>query len=184
MQALSCLTFPEYLELELDSPIRHEYVGGQIFAMSGASEEHNAIALNIGARLRYHLRGTNCRAFVSDMKLSIAEADHATYYPDVMVVCSRQDRDRYFKTQPCLIVEVLSPTTAAIDKREKLLNYQKLASLQEYILISQTEAKVEAYRKDESGNWYLQTVTQGGLEFSSVNLTMSLAEVYEDVISI
>ncbi len=180
---LNYLSFPEYLELEQTSPIRHEYLGGQIFAMSGSSEEHNLIAGNILARLHSHLRGSSCRTFISDMKVRVESAD-VSYYPEVMVVCEPQDRDRYFKTCPCLIVEILSPTTAATDKREKLLNYQKISSLREYVLVAQDEMKIEVYRQDNLGNWFVQTLGKDEqLSLESVNLSMTMAEIYEDVLT-
>jgi Uma2 family endonuclease len=181
---LQYLSFAEYVEFEKSSPIRHEYIGGQVFAMTGSSQEHNLIALNISTRLRTHLRGSSCRAFMSDMKVRI-EAANIGYYPDVMVVCDTQDRDRYFKTSPTLIVEVLSPSTESTDRREKMLNYQKLPSLQEYVLVSQEEIKIEIYRKDPQGNWTLETLGKDDqLRFESVGLTVTLAEIYEDVFTV
>ena len=178
---LQYLPFYEYIELEKTSEIRHEYLGGQVFAMSGSSEEHNLIAGNIHARLRFHLRGSSCRAFISDMKVRIEEAD-VGYYPDIMVVCDPEDSDRYFKTRPSLIVEVLSPTTKSTDRREKLLAYKKIPTLQEYVLVSQDEIKIEIYRKDAQENWSLEILSKDDkLCFNSVIFTMTMAEVYEDV---
>jgi Uma2 family endonuclease len=176
----------EYLNLEETSEIRHEYVDGEIFAMAGASEEHNLIATNIIALLRPHLRGTPCRAFVSDMKVKIkAQKADIFYYPDLLVTCDPNDRERYFKTRPTLIVEVLSNSTKTIDKREKRLNYQTIESLQEYVLISQEEIKVQIYRKDAQGNWSLEILDKGNnLELKSVELTLTMADIYEDVINI
>lgn len=150
------LTVEEYLKAEQSSDIRHEYVDGQIFAMSGASEEHNQIAGNIYALLRPHLRGTPCRAFISDMKVKVnVQNVDIFYYPNLLVTCDPNDRERYFKTNPTLIVEVLSKSTEVTDKREKRVNYQTKKSLQEYILIFQYEIKVEVYRKDAQANWAL-----------------------------
>lgn len=181
---LKYLTFEEYVENEKHSQIRHEYLGGQVYAMSGSSEEHNIIALNISTRLRSHLRGSSCRTFMSDMKLRI-EATDAGYYPDVMVVCNPEDSDRYFKTSPCLIVEVLSPSTKSTDRREKLLAYKKIPSLQEYVLVSQDETKIEIYRKDTQGNWSLETLSKDDeLSLNSVNLILTIPEVYEDIFTV
>ena len=178
------LTIEEYLQIEQVSVIRHEYVDGQIFAMAGASEEHNQIAGNIYALLRPHLRGTPCRAFVSDMKLKVKlEKVNIFYYPDLLVTCDPNDRERYFKTSPSLIVEVLSNSTETIDRREKRVNYQNIESLREYVLISQDEIKVEVYRKDAQENWSLQTLSKSdNLELSSVGLTLSMNDIYEDVL--
>ena len=151
---LNLLTVEEYLKSEQDGEIRHEYVAGQIFAMAGASEEHNLIVGNIFALLRPHLRGSSCRAFVSDMKVKVkAQKADIFYYPDLLVTCDPNDRERYFKTNPNLIVEVLSDYTETTDKRENRINYQTIDSLQEYVLVSQDEIKVEIYRKDNKGNW-------------------------------
>jgi Uma2 family endonuclease len=185
---LSYLTIEEYLKAEDRSQIRHEYLGGQIFAMSGGSKEHNLIALNIASRLRSHLRGGSCSVFMSDMKVKIELASQGKslfYYPDVIVTCDPQDQDRFFLNYPCLIIEVLSPSTEAIDRREKLVNYQTLDSLQEYVLVSQDEIKIEIYRKDTQGNWSVQTLQNSDDEvrLESVGLTLTMADIYEDVIS-
>ena len=109
------LTVDEYLEFERDGQVRHEYAGGYLFAMSGAIDEHNRVAGNIFGLLWTRLRGTDCRVYANDMK---AHTGDVFYYPDVIVTCDPEDTERYFKTRPCLVVEVLSPTTEAIDRGE------------------------------------------------------------------
>jgi Uma2 family endonuclease len=180
------LTVEEYLKVEESSDIRHEYVDGEIFAMAGASEEHNLIATNIIALLRPHLRGTPCRAFVSDMKVKVkVQKADIFYYPDLLVTCDPNDSERYFKTHPTLIVEVLSNSTKTIDKREKRLNYQSIESLQEYVLVSQEEIKVEVYRQDDEGNWLLEILGKDDeLQLTSVGLTLTMSDIYEDVFAI
>ncbi|NEP46491.1 MAG: Uma2 family endonuclease [Okeania sp. SIO2H7] len=149
--------------------------------MTGASEYHNLITGNIYVKLRQHLRGTGCRVFSSDMKVKIEELD-IFYYPDVVVTCDSQDREKYFKKSPRLIVEVLSAATKPIDEREKLVNYLEISSLQEYVIVSQDRIKVEIYRKDEDGNWNANSLGETDvLNFESVGLKMTMAEVYEDV---
>ena len=176
------LSYAKYLAYEQNSPIKHEFPYGQAFAMAGASEIHNVIVANLIAAIRPVLRGSNCRVFPSNMKLLIAAADNATYYPDIMVVCDPTDKDPYIKQQPCLLIEVLSPSTAAIDRREKLLNYQKLPSLQEYVLVSQTEIQVELFRRDTDGGWLTQSLsTNETLHLASINFNIPLTEIYEDV---
>ncbi len=154
--------------------------------MAGASEEHNLIVGNIYALLRPHLRGTTCRPFVSDMKVKVeTQKVDIFYYPDILVTCDPQDNDRYVKTHPNLIVEVLSDSTETTDRREKLVNYQTLESLREYVLVSQDEIKVEVYRKDAQGNWSVQTLGKGDdVEFNSVGLTLTMTDIYEDVFTI
>lgn len=177
---LPLLTVEDYLNAEAKSPTRHEYVGGYVFAMAGASEEHNIIAGNIFALLRPHLRGSSCRVFVSDMKVKVQ--DDIFYYPDLLVTCNPQDNHRYFKTQPTLIIEVLSETTETTDRREKLINYQTLESLKEYVLVSQDQMLVEVYRQDSQDNWTIQILGQkDDLILESVGLTLTMAQIYEDV---
>src|SRR5206468_12167348 len=132
-------------------PTRHEYLAGQVSGMGGTSATHNLIAGNVFARLRAHLRGRPCRVFISDMKVRLEAVDFF-YYPDVLVTCDPEDSVEYFNTRPCLIVEVTSPSTALIDKREKLLAYQILDSLCDYVLIAQDEMKVQVYRRVQSGS--------------------------------
>lgn len=180
---LNLLTVEEYLKFEQDGEIRHEYVAGQIYAMAGASEAHNLIAGNIFALLRPHLRGSSCRTFVSDMKVKVKtqQAD-IFYYPDLLVTCDPNDSKKYFKTSPNLIVEVLSNSTETTDKREKRVNYQNIENLQEYVLVSQNEIRVEIYRKDSNGNWTIETLGKDdNLQLNSVGLTLTMTEIYEDV---
>jgi len=175
------LTYLEYLAYEQASPTKHEFINGQAYAMAGASESHNLLVGGLFSRIWNHLRGKHCRVFSSDMKVTIAAANQATYYPDVMVVCDRTDNDPYVKQKPCLIIEVLSPSTAMLDRREKLFNYQQLPSLQEYVLVSQTEIDVQLYRRDRDG-WLVQTLGMGeSLYLQSIDLVIAIVNIYEDV---
>jgi Uma2 family endonuclease len=175
------LTYTEYLAYEQASPKKHEFINGQAYVMPGASEDHNLLVGGLFSRIWNHLRGKPCRVFSSDMKLTIALANNATYYPDVMVVCDRTDSDSYVKQKPCLIIEVLSPPTAMLDRREKLFNYQKLETLQEYVMVSQTEIKVELYRRDSEG-WLVQSLSMGeSLQLQSIDLAIALSDIYEDI---
>lgn len=184
--ATASISVEDYLKGEETSLVRHEYLGGQIFGMSGASEHHNRIALNIASFLRFHLRGSGCKTFIADMKVKIAiskNTSHIFYYPDVMVTCDPIDTEKYYKTSPCLIVEVLSPATAVLDGREKRLNYQSLPSLQEYLLVNQDEMKIEIYRPDQAGNWSGQILEkEDTVELKSVGLTLTMADIYDEVL--
>lgn len=183
---LGLLSIDEYLKFEQDGEVRHEYIAGQTYATAGASEEHNLISGNIFALIRSHLRGTACRAFVSDMKVKI-ELQNADifYYPDLLVTCDRTDNERYFKTNPRLIIEVLSNSTETTDRREKRVNYQTIESLQEYVLISQETIKVEVYRQDKQNNWTMETLDKNDkLELNSVDLNLTMADIYEDVLRV
>ncbi|GGA34753.1 Uma2 family endonuclease [Okeania sp. KiyG1] len=184
--ATAFISTTDYLEGEKMSPIRHEYLGGQIFAMSGGSEEHNRISGNIYASLLTHLRGSGCKTFIADMKVKIAIAENSSdifYYPDVMVTCNPQDTEKYYKSYPYLIVEVLSPSTQNLDRREKRLNYQSLGSLQEYVLVDQTEMKVEVYRPSKTGYWSKESLgKEDCLELKSVGLTLTMADIYDEIL--
>ena len=179
------LTAADYLEGEARSTVRHEFVDGEVYAMAGAGEAHNLIALNVAARLRSAVRGGPCRVFISDMKLHVA-AWNAFYYPDVMVVCSPTDNHTHYKESPSVIVEVLSDSTADIDRREKLLAYRTLASLREYVLIAQDKRQIDVYRRAPDGAndvWLLESLGEGDLlQLESIGVGMSMAEVYEDVV--
>lgn len=177
------LTVEEYLEAELVSPIRHEFVDGQVFAMTGASLRHNAIVLNLAVLLRAHLKGSPCRVFVEGVKVRVA---NAFYYPDVMVACSEKVRrlpaDEYVVTDPLLLVEVLSPSTKAVDRREKLLAYRKLPSLSEYLLVSQNGGSVTLHRRVSDLHWDEITYSPGEhVHLASVELTIPFADIYEDL---
>lgn len=179
------LSVAEYLESESKSEVRHEYLGGQIFAMAGGSKAHNLITLNIASRLRSQLRGGACDVFMSDMKVKLKAANqHKTifYYPDVLVTCSPEDQDKYLVNYPCVIFEVLSPSTEVSDRREKLVNYQTIGSLQEYVLVSQDRMSVEVYRQDSQGNWTKEMLgSEENLVLNSVNLSLAIADIYEDI---
>ncbi len=181
-QALkSVLTVEEYLHYEELSDIHHEYIQGQVYAMSGGSREHDLISGNIYMALRIHLKNGGCQVFSGNMKVRIRQLD-LFYYPDVSVTCNPQDQEKYFLESPCLIVEVLSPSTERIDRQEKCMNYRELDSLQEYLLVSQTEKKIEIYRRGDRGNWNLETLYSDDiLELQSVGLQLSLSEIYDEV---
>ncbi|MDX9707603.1 MAG: Uma2 family endonuclease [Azospira sp.] len=174
----------DYLVLEARSPVRHEYVCGEVYAMTGASLRHNVIAGNLFALLRAHLRGTPCRAFVSDAKLRIAKAG-AYYYPDVMVTCDPRHltvgSDDLVVEAPKLIVEVLSTSTEGIDRREKLTAYRGIPSLVEYVLVAQDEAKIEIHRRQGDIGWEIVTLTPGDpVELKSLEFTSDFPAIYEE----
>ena len=176
------LTIDEYLQFDLESMVPHEYIAGQVYPVLKKSHHVKIIAENIFSRLRTQLHGKQCRVFSSDMKIRI-EPINVFYYPEVFVVCDSQDKEKFFKTRPCVIVEILSPNTERINRNEKLLNYRQLSSLQEYILVSQSEIKVDIYRKINQNNWLLETFTENStLKLQSVDVEITMAEMYEDVI--
>ena len=146
------LTVDEFLEMEEASPTKHEYVGGQVYVLAGASERHNRIAGNIFANLWLAARNGPCRVYGSDMRLRLGES--AVYYPDVQVVCDPDDSNQSYVTRPCLIVEVLSPSTQSIDLREKWLAYRELQSLQAYLIVWRDERRVRLHYRADDREWY------------------------------
>jgi Uma2 family endonuclease len=171
-----------YLKAEQDSPVKHEYRWGQVYAMAGASNTHVLISGNLLAMLRNHIRGSGCRIYMADTKVNI-EAIETYYYPDLAVSCDDQDKTfRDFLRYPCLIVEVLSATTEAFDRGDKFEDYRRLTSLQEYVLVSQTRKRIECFRRNTEGQWVLYPY--GDLDeiyFASLDFRCAIAAVYEDV---
>lgn len=167
----------EYLDMELSSPIKHEYVAGEIFAMTSTSDSHNIISLNLAFILREHLRGTPCRVFMSDLKLKVATAD-AYFYPDLMVTCETAP-DSHYREQPKLVIEVLSDSTAKFDREDKRRIYQALESLQEYVLVAQSCMDVRVYRRTADG-WDMAIYTDGAvIPLHSVELEIDIERIYE-----
>jgi Uma2 family endonuclease len=176
----------EYLRLEAQSPIKHEYVYGEMFAMTGGTLRHNTITLNVAAALRSHLRDTPCRAFINDVWVRV-EKTHSYYYPDLLVSCARgaqtMDLNGVTVEDPVLVIEVLSPTTEATDRREKLLAYRTIPSLSEYVLVSQDIARVEIHRRRGDIGWErIEYSDQETVELASVDLQIGMGEIYEGVL--
>lgn len=172
------MSVEEYLEFERNSPIKHEYVGGHLYAMVGVSRRHSRISLNIASRLLAGTQGGPCRVHQSDMQVPVP--DGPFYYPDVVVACGPEPEDPYLEDNPCLLVEVLSPNTASIDRREKLLSYRRLPGLRAYLIVEQDEAMVECHFRDGNGRWQTEIVEQGSIPVPCPpGAQLSLAEVYE-----
>lgn len=173
----------EYLEGEQTSSIKHEYIQGQVYGMAGASDAHVLIAGNIFALLRNYLRGSGCRTYITDMKAAIEQAN-IYYYPDVMVTCDERDRSsEYFKRYPCLIAEVLSSKTEAFDRGGKFADYRQVETLQEYVLISQEQVRVESFRRNSEGLWVLYPYQEKDeIHLASVNFSCPISALYEDVV--
>jgi Uma2 family endonuclease len=171
-----------YLEWEARQPTKHEYVAGEIFAMVGVTQRHNRISLNVAMVLIQALRGRPCQVFSTEVKLRVAKAS-AYYYPDLMVVCGNElpiAGNQNAAEDPILIVEVLSPSTEAIDRREKLAAYRGLTSVQEYALVSQDRQQIEIYRRQGDIGWLYVSFEPGDeVEFASVGLRAPIAAFYE-----
>jgi Uma2 family endonuclease len=175
----------EYLALERKAEHRSEYFAGEIFAMSGASERHNLIAGNVFAALHAQFRGRPCRAYMSDMRVKVSPTGLYTY-PDVVALCDEpqfDDEQKDTLLNPTIIIEVLSPSTEAYDRGGKFGHYRKLASLAEYVLISQEEPHVEHYVRQPDNQWLLSEASnlQDTISLPSLNCALLLADVYDKV---
>jgi Uma2 family endonuclease len=175
------LSVADYLAGERDGAVRHEYVSGQAYAMAGASARHNRIAGNVFSQLNNHLRDAECEPFISDMKIRVAP--DLFYYPDVVVTCDAPGGNPYFRTEPRLIVEVLSPTTERTDRHEKMTAYKNCRSVQEYVLISQDKMMLEIHRRQSVDDWQVEIFNEPAQRcaFESVGDTMSLSDIYRNV---
>ena len=143
----------DYLAFDNASQERHEYVSGRIYAMTGGTMRHNRVSGNIFRLLANCLDGSPCQVFINDMKLHVQAAD-CVYYPDVFVYCgSSVANDEKVAQDATLVVEVLSESTASIDRREILSAYQKLPGLRAYWIVSQTEQRVEVHSREADGRW-------------------------------
>ncbi len=174
----------DYLAWELAQIGRHEYVNGEVCAMSGSSDAHGTATGNFSAALHAHTRGTPCKPFVADMKVHVEPAN-SFFYPDIVVTCDPRDRGpeaSHVKQHPALIVEVLSPSTEAYDRGNKFAAYRQLESLQEYVLISLDARRVEVFRRDAGGHWVLYPFAlDETLELGSLDFHCPVADIFEDV---
>jgi Uma2 family endonuclease len=174
------MSLDEYLVWEEHNSIKHEYVGGEVYAMSGATVRHNLITLNIATSLRDAARSHGCHMLASDVKLRAA-ADRI-YYPDNMLVCGRAANVELIVDAPSLIVEVTSPSTRATDRREKLDAYTKILSLQSYLVVDQRRRHVLVYTRTEVAEWIREEVSgSGGVRIPVLQATLSLDDIYDDV---
>ena len=179
------MTVEEYLAFEEQSPIRHEYVDGAIYAMSGASKNHARLSGNIASRLHAFLEGKSCESYQTEVKVKARATRY--YYPDVVVTCeaaAEDPEDPYLIVQPILLVEVLSPSTKRTDKVEKFNAYQHIAGLLEYVIVAQDQMRVEIYRHRKAGDvWQGEVFTEANeqITFDSIGLNLSLADIYRRV---
>lgn len=179
----SSMTPAEYLEFEKTSEIRHEYIDGEIYAMAGASKNHNLISGNLYMMFRRALRGTDCKTFIADVRVKLQEG-HKYFYPDLVVTCDpTDDSDELFVKNPKLIIEVLSPSTKGFDRRNKFEFYQTIPALQTYLLIDAEKYRVDCFRRQTEDIWTVQFYQ--GIEaiahLESPDIDTPLAEIYEGV---
>ena len=176
------MTYEEYVAFERDAESKHEFVNGRVYAMSGGSPEHARLAAGLISLLAVGLRGKPCVAFTSDLRVRI-QATGRTTYPDVTVVCGAIERDSVDTdavTNPRVIVEVLSPTTESSDRGDKWAHYQRIDSLREYVLVSQSTQRIEVYSRDEaqSGWLYRQYGPGESAQLPSLELNLELDALY------
>ena len=177
------LTPQDYLDWEEKQSIKYEYIDGEVFAMTGGTIPHNDLAVNLTTALKNHLRGKGCKVSMADAKVGVSESG-PFHYPDVMVTCDERDK-RAIQViyHPCLIVEVLSPSTEAKDRGKKFRNYRRISTLKEYAMISYEQKVIECYRLNEKGVWELYTYSEGDeVELKSVDFRCSIESIYEDVV--
>jgi len=173
----SWISEDEYLEGELISEVKHEYIDGHVYAMAGASRNHERIAGNIYRQFGNYLQGKPCEPFSSDIKIKVGSK---FFYPDVMVVCDEQSSHEYYTESPVIIVEVLSKSSRRIDETTKRIAYQSIPCLKEYVLIEQDFVDVEICRKSEG--WVSRHFFWGdSVYFEAVELTLTVAEIYDRV---
>jgi len=178
-------TFDQYLMLEEDSGSKHEFLDGQVWAMSGGTPDHAAVAGNVLTLLNVQLIGKKCRVFTSYLRVRVAATGLGTY-PDVSVICGRveldpEDAKRHTVINPRLLVEVLSPSTEVYDRGEKLRHYQQIASVEEIVLVAHDRIEIEVVRREADGTWSRHVAGDGQTaQLSSVSCALSVREVYRD----
>lgn len=176
-------TFREYVRLEEAARLKHEYFDGAIYAMAGGTPEHAAIASNIIAMLTNELRGSGCRVHSADLRVRI-QASGLVTYPDVTVICGPFEgdaEDSSTATNPALIVEVLSPSTATYDRGEKLAHYKRIESLRAVVLVAYDSLHLEIHQRGEDGAWTSSTTGPGETgAVTALSCAFIVDEVYRD----
>jgi len=176
----------DYLRTERQAEFRSEYIDGEIFAMAGASRDHNRILTNISTSLDNQLKHRECNVYSSDMKVSI-QSGRRYLYPDCVATCGNEefeDEERDVLLNPILILEVLSPSTEAFDRGAKFFYYQTIESLREYVLVSQTSRRIEVYSRQSEGSWVYTSMhtTPGEITLGSVTCVLRSVDIYDKVI--
>ena len=178
MKSVNNVTVTDYLSGEQDGEVRHEYLYGEVYAMAGASVFHNLITTNLVQSFANAATQSPCRVYGSDMKVRVA--DEIFYYPDVLVVCD-EPADTYFETAPCVVVEVVSKSTARKDHFEKRLAYQEVESLQLYLLVDSRKQAVRGYYRTESG-WQERVFgAEQAIPVPCLESELTFAELYAKV---
>ncbi len=183
---VATMSFPQYLAFEAAAATKHEFLDGRVYAMSGGTPEHAALAAAVIIQLGTALRGRPCRVFSADLRIH-SKATGLTTYADAAVVCGALEtsaEDDLACTNPTLLVEVLSESTEAYDRGAKASHYRRIASLREFVLVTQSEPLVEVYRKNDRGLWELAVEARSGtVELASVDAGLDLATLYANPLS-
>ena len=179
------LSLEEYRNLETSAETKHEYHDGEIIEMTGGSINHNSILINLIVLLKLALRGTNYRLQSSDLRLWIPQYNRGLY-PDLMIIAGEplfSDNRNDEILNPCLIIEVLSPSTSGYDRGDKFRYYRSIPQLNHYLLVSQEEILIESYSKTSENNWLLQEYTpaRGIISLDSLGISLNLADIYEGI---
>ena len=172
----------DYLAAEEASEVRHEYLGGLVYAMAGETIAHNQMVGNLYLALRHHLKGRPCRVFVNDIRVNFdIRNDEYFYYPDIVVTCDKRDNHPRWIRFPKLIIEVLSESTERIDRREKFFAYTSISSLEEYVLIGQDPREITIFRR--GNRWKAERFSGGSAKIvlASLKCSLSPAAVYEGI---
>ena len=169
----------EYFAWEEKQLEKHEYIEGEVYAISCGGVNHGRIAIRFTTMFDSHLEGSSCITGNSDIKVKIVKANNYTY-PDVSVTCDDRDKTTtQYITYPCLIVEVLSPSTEAYDRGGKFRLYRNNPLLQDYLLVSSTSIEIDLYHKNDNGEWIISNYQEGDMiELKSINLTFAIAQIY------
>lgn len=173
----------EYFAWEEQQLERHDLIDGRVYAMSGGTQNHSAIKLNIASLIKTHLRGSKCRVFNSDLKVNILYTSNYTY-PDLSVTCDDRDRENaLYISYPCLIVEVLSDSTEAYDRGKKFEKYRRNPNLIDYVLVSSDEIAIDIYHKNDAGDWLILSYRAGDrVELKSIGLSLPIEQFYEEIV--
>jgi Uma2 family endonuclease len=171
------MTAAEYLEWEATQEERHEYWDGEVVAMSGGTRNHNRISGNFFRILDDALLDKSCEVYITDVKVQV-EPGQKYFYPDVLVTCDERDDNAQFVQFPCLIIEVLSPSTEAIDRGAKFARYRQFSSLQEYVLVQVDRAMVEVFQRNDQGQWVLSEYgLADDLLLASIGVKIAIADL-------
>ncbi|WP_424103491.1 Uma2 family endonuclease [Moorena producens] len=176
------MTPEAYLDWEEKQELNYEYIDGEVYAMTGGTIPHGTIALNLATALKSHLGGGSCRPFIFSVKVGVSEKG-PFHYPDVMVTCDQRDSNALKVIyHPCLIAEVLSPSTEAFDRGRQFANYRRIKTLEEYLLIDTQQITIECFRRNPQGKWELNPYTEGEeIQLTSIDFSCPISLIYENV---